>query len=179
MSRTIESKPIRILVLLSSTTLALGILVSCVVLPQEPFQTGYSVDCDTLATQPERVDCWRRWYQSQGEGQSTDQDDETEHGEASLPTNTFASVSVGWIHACGVRTDGSVVCWGYDGHGEASPPSGTFSSVSAGTHHTCGVRTDGSVDCWGYDGHGQSSPPSGNLASVSACLKNTSEDADE
>ncbi len=91
------------------------------------------------------------------------QDDESEHVWSSPPDGSFESVSVGWIHACGVRPDGSVVCWGYDGHGEASPAAGTFASVSAGTHHTCGVRRDGWISCWGYGGHGQSRPPTGTL----------------
>ena len=132
MSRTFKFKLTGILALVLSISLALGILVSCVVVTQEPAQ-----------------------------------DDETEHRWPSPPDGSFVSVSVGWIHACGVRPDGSVVCWGYDGHGEASPAAGTFASVSAGTHHTCGVRMDGWVSCWGYGGHGQSRPPTGTFASVS------------
>ena len=61
----------------------------------------------------------------------------------------FASVSAGWFHTCGVRTDGSVECWGWNVVGQATSPSGEFASVSAGNQHTCGVRTDGSVECWG------------------------------
>ena len=84
------------------------------------------------------------------------------------PSGEFASVSAGGIHTCGVKTDGSVACWGYDDSGQATPPSGEFASVSAGGSHTCGVKTDGSVACWGYDDSGQATPPSGEFASVSA-----------
>ena len=79
-----------------------------------------------------------------------------------------ASVSAGGVHTCGVRTGGSVECWGNDEEGQSTPPSGGFASVSAGFGHTCGVRTGGSVECWGNDEDGQSTPPSGGFASVSA-----------
>ena len=59
----------------------------------------------------------------------------------------------------GVRTDGSVECWGSNEDGEATPPEGEFASVSAGGYHTCGVRTDGSVECWGDNRFRQATPP--------------------
>ena len=67
------------------------------------------------------------------------------------PVGTFVSVSAGHTHTCGIRTNGSVACWGLGLDGQASPPDGAFTSVSAGALHTCGVRTDGSVECWGRD----------------------------
>ncbi len=63
----------------------------------------------------------------------------------------FVSVSAGGLHTCGVKTDGSVECWGEDLFGGATPPDGLFSSISAGDRHTCGVKTDGSIVCWGED----------------------------
>ncbi len=81
---------------------------------------------------------------------------------------TSASLSAAADHTCGLRTDGSVECWGSNDDGRSSPPSGAFASVSAGYHHTCGLRADGSVECWGRNGDGQSSSPSGAFASVSA-----------
>ena len=80
----------------------------------------------------------------------------------------FASISVGGNHGCGVRSGGSLECWGDDAFGRCTPPRGTFVSVSAGSLHACGVRSDGSVACWGYDGFGQASPPPGTFSSVSA-----------
>ena len=46
---------------------------------------------------------------------------------------SFASVSVGTEHACGVRADGTLACWGRNDAGQATPPAGAFSSVSAGS----------------------------------------------
>ena len=80
----------------------------------------------------------------------------------------FATISAGSEHTCGMRADGSVVCWGQDRAGQSTPPSGTFISVSAGGFHSCGIRADGSVECWGDDRQGQSTPPSGPFASISA-----------
>ena len=81
---------------------------------------------------------------------------------------SFAMVSAGNEHTCGLREDGSVVCWGDDEYGQATPPQGTFTSVSAGSYHTCGVREDGSVACWGIDNYGRATPPQGTFTSVSA-----------
>jgi len=76
---------------------------------------------------------------------------------------TFTQVSAGNAHTCGVRTTGSVRCWGYNYYGQATPPLGSFTSVSAGRYHTCGVKTDGTVACWGDDTSGQATPPSGSF----------------
>ena len=80
----------------------------------------------------------------------------------------FASVSAGERHTCGVRTDGTVACWGVDEGGGGTPPEGQFASVSAGGSlfgdHTCGVRTDGTVACWGDDDGGRATPPEGKFA---------------
>ncbi|WP_419943769.1 S8 family serine peptidase [Candidatus Poriferisodalis sp.] len=80
----------------------------------------------------------------------------------------FASVSAGWGHSCGVKSGGSVACWGDDSAGESDAPSGSFGSVSAGGLHSCGVKSGGTAACWGDDSQGQASAPSGSFVSVSA-----------
>ena len=79
-----------------------------------------------------------------------------------------STVSVGTSHSCGVRPDGSIVCWGFSGHGRTDAPQGDFVSVSARGSHSCGVRADGSVVCWGYDQAGETDAPQGDFVSVSA-----------
>ena len=84
------------------------------------------------------------------------------------PTPTL-SVSAGWEHTCGIRTDRSVVCWGNDEEEQSSPPAGEFISVSAGRVHSCGVRANGSVECWGEDApFNRTRSPEGAFISVSA-----------
>ena len=70
-------------------------------------------------------------------------------GETKPPDGAFTSVASGGWHACGVKQDGFVACWGQDFYGQATPPKGKFTSVSPGEHHTCGVRADGAIVCWG------------------------------
>ena len=99
-------------------------------------------------------------------------------GSSATPILTdaqFSGVSAGDDYTCGVKTDGSVVCWGrpFANVGQLSPPSGSFSSVSAGGNHTCGLKADGSVVCWGANSSGQSSPPSGSFSSISAGASHT------
>ena len=64
----------------------------------------------------------------------------------------LTSISTGWVHSCGLREDGTAVCWGSNQGGKASPPAGEkFVSVEAGTSHSCGLRADGAAVCWGAD----------------------------
>ena len=79
---------------------------------------------------------------------------------------TFASISAGTRHNCGVTSDGSAYCWGAGGSGrlgtgsvDDSPSPAlvagnlSFRSVSAGGAHTCGITTERVVYCWGSN-HG-------------------------
>ena len=64
----------------------------------------------------------------------------------------LVSLSTNNIHSCGLRQDGTAVCWGNNRRGEASPPAGeTFVSVDTGGTHSCGLREDGTAVCWGAD----------------------------
>ena len=83
-----------------------------------------------------------------------------------------AEVAVGAAHACAVRNDRSVVCWGVNLAGElgdgttgnprALPrlvgpfPSGVGRLATNGdANHTCALTGDGGVWCWGEDRYGQ------------------------
>ncbi|HWV37948.1 MAG TPA: hypothetical protein VN033_05670 [Vulgatibacter sp.] len=73
---------------------------------------------------------------------------------------SFSGVSAGARHTCGVRSDGSAVCWGSTADGRSNVPSGIrLLSIAAGGRHTCGLRTDRRVQCWGHDGDRQARPP--------------------
>ena len=83
---------------------------------------------------------------------------------ATAPSGTFLEVAAGEEHSCGLRTDGTITCWGLDYYGETEAPSGTFTAVIAGGNYSCGLRTDRSVVCWGYGA--VTDPPKGAFASI-------------
>ena len=65
---------------------------------------------------------------SRGIGQATTEPEATEEADRITPPSggagdrELAFVSAGSAHTCGVRRDGSVVCWGWDEYGQATPP---------------------------------------------------------
>ncbi len=70
------------------------------------------------------------------------------------PGERLTSISTDWVHSCGLRQDGTPVCWGSNQDRKASPPPGEkFLSVDVGSLHSCGLRQDGTAVCWGagYD----------------------------
>lgn len=87
-------------------------------------------------------------------------------------TQTFRDIGVGTYHSCGVGTDGSAWCWGFDrygtlGRGEKDsrlphpvpePVIGgvTFTGpIQGGYLHTCALGANGKPYCWGTDFHGE------------------------
>ena len=77
-------------------------------------------------------------------------------------TGAWSSLALGRIHACAIKPNGSLWCWGSNWLGDLGIGSShnnrlvptlvgthTWSSVSGGDKHTCGVRTDSSLWCWG------------------------------
>ena len=88
---------------------------------------------------------------------------------------TFASVSSGAEHACGLTMSGAAYCWGYNGWGQLG--NGTiedgqrpvavagglyFTALTAGYMHNCGVTASGAAYCWGYNGYYVGFGPLGN-----------------
>ena len=92
---------------------------------------------------------------------------------------SFATVSAGYLSACGVTTGGAAYCWGDNNYGELGIDSSTgpqmcaggsptvrypcsrtplavsgglsFATVSAGFDNACGLTTSGAAYCWGLD----------------------------
>jgi len=99
-------------------------------------------------------------------------------GQTAAPPCSIPSVetlSAGLGDTCGVKSDGSVACWGAGV--SLMPPSVTFTQVSAGISHTCAIRSDGALECWGSDAHFEAprvwTPKSGRFVMVTANANRT------
>jgi alpha-tubulin suppressor-like RCC1 family protein len=110
--------------------------------------------------------CWgNNWEGQLGVG-DVFEDDEARNDERREPTlvdeGPWISISAGEGHTCGVKSDGTLSCWGRNAeqqsgnHGEAQLNSPTlvntehsWKQAAAGQSHSCGLRTDGSLWCWG------------------------------
>ena len=78
-----------------------------------------------------------------------------EYGECDVPTDLgpVVAVSAGYDHTCAVRSDGQLVCFGWNRNGQCHKcgqcdvPTdlGPVVAVSAGCDHTCAVRSDGQL----------------------------------
>lgn len=79
--------------------------------------------------------------------------------------SSVGELSAGGYHACGLKTDGSIVCWGRNSSGQAAPPPGLIAvQVSAGQTHTCALKADGTIVCWGDNSWGELNVPAGLVA---------------
>jgi hypothetical protein len=110
-------------------------------------------------------------------------------GESTPPTGTFTQVAVGGrfdfrrpigsfttirdecLYSCGLRSDGTVTCWGCGTCGQTAAPPGRFQQIAARWHNACGVRDNGSVECWGLNSPGVfDSVPPGEFVKVNVGL---------
>ena len=85
-----------------------------------------------------------------------------------VTTVSFATLSAGAYHTCGVTTTGAAYCWGDNSHGQLGTGSIstsalpvavagglTFSMLTTGGWHTCGLTTGGAAYCWGANLEGE------------------------
>lgn len=88
----------------------------------------------------------------------------------------WTQISVAPTHACGLKSGGSIACWGHNYAGELAPPSGTFTQVVSGgsssevnnSGHSCALHPDQTAVCWGRNDYGQATAPSGTFLQLSA-----------
>ena len=59
-----------------------------------------------------------------------------------------------WVynsHACAVKADNSVICWGANRFSECEVPQGlgVVKAITVSDHYTCVIKADGEKLCWG------------------------------
>jgi len=80
----------------------------------------------------------------------------------------WTAVTAGGEHSCGLKADGTAVCWGGNRRGQLEVPAGRFKELAAGSFHTCAIANDGTVACWGDDAEGQCTAPEDTFAHITA-----------
>jgi alpha-tubulin suppressor-like RCC1 family protein len=108
--------------------------------------------------------CWGK----NAEGQ-LGQNDASNLGDLPAPTQVtdardWVATDAGDGHSCGLRSDGTLWCWGRNSEAELAQPDGApiqirhpvqvgdgtdWLAVSAGQNSSCGLRGGGALVCWG------------------------------
>jgi hypothetical protein len=79
------------------------------------------------------------------------------------------AISAGLRHSLALKSDGTVVAWGFDISGDTEVPPGLTGvvEIAAGVSHSLALKSDGTVVGWGGGTSGAGTPPT-NLTSVVA-----------
>ncbi|MFH1816307.1 MAG: S8 family serine peptidase [Pseudomonadota bacterium] len=120
---------------------------ACLANTARNFPTGTSFDCDNITCGTGILDA----------------------GEAVMAAR--ATEAGGLYHTAAVKSDGTVVAWGYNGNGQLGggetlgllraypgtpiPSLTNMRDVATGDYHTVALKGDGTVVSWGYNGQGQ------------------------
>ena len=142
-----------------------------------PTQVGVAADWLTIATgqghtcgirEPGTLWCWGRNTESElgmDSGAPTQIRTPTQTGSA----DDWIDIAAGQQHTCGIRSPGTLWCWGRDTQSQLGLDSNSspvvvptrvgnrsnWAQVAVNTFHTCGVQTDGTLWCWGRGREGQ------------------------
>jgi len=97
-----------------------------------------------------------------GDGTNTDRPSPVQVGV----DNSWLSIAAGYAQSQGLKANGSLWGWGYNGYGQLGDNSyadknapvqvggSNWIAVSSGDIHTMGLKDDGSLWAWGYGGYG-------------------------
>jgi len=94
--------------------------------------------------------------------------------QSGAPLQKISAIAAGGRHACALKADTTVACWGENSAGQLGEgrqsggellpvqvvdsmgaPIRDIISIAAGTSHTCAMKLDASVLCWGANNSGQ------------------------
>lgn len=105
---------------------------------------------------------------------------------------SWLDVAPGDHHACAIRGDRGLYCWGADYNGEVGDGAGTGGStpvmigatsqgwtvVDTGLNHSCAITSTGALYCWGYNAFRQLGNNSTTAVTVPAAVSNAIRDVD-
>lgn len=80
----------------------------------------------------------------------------------------WTHLGVGDAYACGLQTDGSIVCASYGGAPQLAFSHGPYVDLSVGASHACAIKINGQAECQGDNTYGQLAIPGGSYALLSA-----------
>ena len=82
----------------------------------------------------------------------------------------FIAVAGGGIHSLGLKSDSTILAWGWNDSGQCNVPSPNagFIAVSGGYYHSLGLKADGTIAAWGRNTEGQRNVPSPNADFMAA-----------
>ena len=80
------------------------------------------------------------------------------------PNADFVAVAAGQAHSLGLKSDGTILAWGWNDYGQCDvpAPNADFVAVAAGYLHNVGIKSDGTVVAWGWNEYGQCDAPAPN-----------------
>jgi hypothetical protein len=82
----------------------------------------------------------------------------------------WAHITVGRDHSCGLKSDGSISCWGCNTNGQHNSPEGSFVAIDSGMTHTCAIDQAGAVSCWGSNTSNSLNAPDAVFSSIACGL---------
>ena len=85
-----------------------------------------------------------------------------------MPNADFVAVAGGAWHSLGLKSNGTIVTWGWNEYGQCDVPAlnRDFVAVAAGTWHSLGLKSGGTIVAWGSDYFGQCDVPAPNASFV-------------
>jgi hypothetical protein len=95
------------------------------------------------------------------------------------PLTNVVTIASGAYYDMALKTDGTVVAWGYNGFGETNTPPGLTNvvAIACGAYHGLALKNDGTVVAWGsttvvQEGHTNKSPTNFGQSDVPGNLSN-------
>ena len=101
-------------------------------------------------------------------------------GNSDTPSRVpIRTLSAGDAHVCGIKLDGTTVCWGKNDYDQTSLNDTNAVVVSAGEARSCSLNSAGDTTCVGVNDVGQREAPNSNFRAIDvgrahACGINTS-----